>query len=96
MSPEDKSKLQSFVADIEKLKTRSPEEKKFKDWKTDVEKKLEDAFGKSSDQLTRFRRVRFFDFSRSRGPADRPLTESERREFYSALDDAKRVLSQFV
>lgn len=96
MTPEDRSKLQSYVADIEKLKTRSPEEKKFKDWKTDVEKKLEDAFGKSSEQLARFKRVRFFDFTRGGRPADRPLTESERREFYAALDEAKRVLRQFV
>jgi hypothetical protein len=96
MSPEDRSKLQSFITDIEKLKTRSPEEKKFKDWKSDVEKKLEDAFGKSSEQVARFRRVRFFDFTRAGRPADRPLAEAERREFYSALDDAKRVLRQFV
>jgi len=96
MTPEDRSKLQSFVADIEKLKSRSPEEKKLKDWKNDVEKKLEDAFGKSSEQLSRFRRVRFFDFTRGGRPADRPLTEAERREVFAGLDEAKRALSQFV
>jgi len=96
MTPEDRSKLQSFVADIEKLKTRSPEEKKFKDWKSDVERKLEDAFGKSSEQLARFRRVRFFDFAHGGRPADQPLAETERRDFYAALDEARRVLRQFV
>jgi hypothetical protein len=96
MTPEDRSKLQSFIADIEKLKNRSPEEKKFKDWKTDVERKLEDVFGKASDQLARFRRVRYFDFAAGGRPADRPLTEAERRAFFSSLDDAKRVLTQIL
>jgi hypothetical protein len=96
MTPEDRSKLQSFLADIEKLKSRSPEEKKYKDWKSDVEKKLEDVYGKSSDQLARFRRVRSFDFARGGRPADQPLTEAERRDYFAALDEAKRVLRQFV
>ena len=96
MTPEDRSKLQSFISDLEKLKSRAPEEKKFKDWKSDVERKLEDVFGKSSEQIRRFRGVRFFDFARGGRPADRPLTEAERREFFAALDEAKRVLRQFV
>ena len=96
MKPEDRSKLRSHISDIDGLKSREPEEKKFSDWKKDVEKKLEDVFGKSSDQLARFRRVRFFDFGRSGKPTDTPLTESERREYFAALDQAKRVLTQFV
>jgi hypothetical protein len=96
MTPEDRSKLQSFISDIDKLRSRSPEEKKFKDWKNDVEKKLEDVFGKSSEQLARFRRVRFFDFARGGRPADSPLSENDRRDFFATLDDAKRVLRQFV
>lgn len=96
MTPEDRSKLQSFITDIDKLRSREPEEKKFKDWKNDVEKKLEDAFGKGSEQLARFRRVKFFDFARGGRPADRPLTEAERRDFFASLDEAKRVLRQLV
>ncbi len=96
MKPEDKSKLQSYISDADGLKSREPEEKKFADWKKDVEKKLEDVFGKSSDQLSRFQRVRFFDFSRRGKPGDAPLTETERREFFAGLDQGKRVLRQFV
>ncbi len=96
MTPEDRSKLQSFISDVDKLRSRSPEEKKFKDWKNDVEKKLEEVFGKGSEQLARFRRVKFFDFSRAGKPADTPLSENERRDFFACLDEAKRVLRQFV
>ena len=96
MTPEDRSKLQSFISDADKLKSRTPDEKKFKDWKSDVERKLEDAFGKSSEQLARFRRVRFFDFARGGRPTDRPLSEAERREFFDAIDEGKKVLRQFV
>jgi hypothetical protein len=96
MTPEDRSKLQSFLTDIDKLRSRDPEEKKVKDWKSDVEKKLEDAFGKTSEQLARFRRVKFFDFSRGGRPPAQPLTETERRDFFASLDDAKRVLRQII
>ena len=96
MKPEDKSKLQSYIDDAEKLKSRNPEEKKYKDWRSDVEKKLEDVFGKGSEQLQRFRRAKVFDFSRKGKPADVPLSEAERREFFGCLDEAKRVLRQIV
>jgi hypothetical protein len=39
MTPEDRSKIQSFISDADGLKSRSPEESKFKDWKEKVEKK---------------------------------------------------------
>lgn len=95
MKPEDLSKIQSFISDLDGLKSRDPEEKKFKDWKEKVEKKLEEAFGKSSDQLGRFNRVRFFNFERRGKPKDAPLSEDERREYIQRLDEAKRLLSYF-
>ena len=39
MTGEDRSKLQSLAGEIEGLKSRQPEESKFKDWKEKVEKK---------------------------------------------------------
>ena len=96
MKPEDRSKIQSLISDVQGLKSRDPEEKKFKDWKEKVEKKLEEAFGKGSDELGRFRRIRFFDFSRSGRKPDAPLTESERREYLARLDEAHRVLQHLV
>lgn len=96
MKPEDKKKLQSLIGDISGLKSRDPDKKKYEDWKKDVEKKLEDAFGKGSDELTRFKRLRFFDFSRNGRSADAPLNESERREYLGSLDEARRLLQYFV
>jgi hypothetical protein len=96
MKAEDRSKLQSLVGEIEGLKSRQPEESKFKDWKEKVEKKLEEAFGKGSEQLARFRRTRFFDFGRSGKPKDTPLSELERRQFLQALDEAKRTLQRYL
>ena len=96
MNPEDRSKLQSLIGEIEGLKSRSPEESKFKDWKEKVEKKLEEVFGKGSDELGRFQRVRFFNFSRPGRAKDSPLTESERREYAQTLEEAKRLLQRFV
>lgn len=95
MKPDDLSKIQSFISDLGGLKSRDPEEKKFKDWKEKVEKKLEEVYGKSSDQLGRFRRVRFFNFERRGKPKDAPLSEDERREYLQRLDEAKRLLSYF-
>ena len=54
MTAEDRSKLQSLVGEINGLKSRQPEESKYKDWKEKVEKKLEEAFGKGAEQLVRF------------------------------------------
>lgn len=96
MKPEDKSKIQSFVGEIDGLKSREPEEKKFKDWKEKVEKKLEEVFGKGSDQVNRFQRVRYFDFGGGGRSKDQPLSESERRAYISGLDEAKRLLRYFT
>ena len=96
MTVEDRSKLQSLVGEIEGLKSRQPEESKFKDWKEKVEKKLEEAFGKGSEQLGHFQRTRFFKFDRSGKPKDAPLSESERREYLQGLDEAKRTLRRYI
>ena len=64
MKPEDKSKVQELVNDAGNLRSRNPEESKFKDWKEKTERKLEDVFGKGSEQVSRLKAVRFFDFSR--------------------------------
>jgi hypothetical protein len=96
MTAEDRSKLHSLAGEIEGLKSRQPEESKFKDWREKVEKKLEEAFGKSSEQLVRFRRTRFFKFNRSAKPKDAPLSESERREYLQGLDEAKRNLQRYL
>ena len=96
MKPEDKSKIQSIISDVEGLKSREPEEKKFKDWKEKVEKKLEEVYGKGSDQVSRFQRIRYFDFSGGRREKDQPLSEGERREYIARLDEAKRLLSYFA
>jgi hypothetical protein len=96
MNPEDKSKVQSLISDLNGLKSRSPEESKFKDWKDKTEKKLEEVFGKGSDQYGRFRALRFFDFSRRPGPKDAPLREEERAQFLKGLEEARRLLSRFT
>ncbi len=97
MKPEDKSKLQEFIGEADKLKSRDTiEESKFKDWKDKADKKLEEVFGKNSDQTSRFRRVKFFNFSRNGKPKDTPLTENERREYFQGIDEAKRLLQRFV
>jgi hypothetical protein len=92
MNPEDRSKLQSFVSDLEGLKSRNPEESKFKDCREKIEKKLEEVYGKSADELSRFRRIRFFDFSRSGKPKDAPLSEDERRQYINGLAEAQQLL----
>lgn len=96
MKREDASKLRSLTSDISGLKSRSPDEKKFGDWKKDVEKKLEDGFGKNSDELSRFKRIRFFDFSGHGRSKDTPLSEAECREFIRALDEARRLLQHLA
>ncbi|UCF97738.1 MAG: hypothetical protein JSV89_21610 [Spirochaetaceae bacterium] len=96
MTAEDRSKLQSMVGEIEGLKSRQPDESKFKDWKEKVEKKLEETFGKGSEQLLRFQRSRFFNFSRAGKPKDAPLSETERREYLQGLDEAKRNMQRYL
>ncbi len=97
MKPEDKSKVQELVSDCANLRSRNPEESKFKDWKEKTEKKLEELFGKGSEQLGRFRSLRFFDFSRRVGvPKDAPLREDERARYLQGLEEARRLLSRFT
>lgn len=96
MTPEERSKIQSFISDLEGLKSRVPKESKLKDCRKKIEKKLEEVFGGNSDQISRFRRVRFFSFSGSGKPDDAPLSESERREYISGINEAKRLLQRFV
>lgn len=96
MKPDDRSKLQSYISDVNGLKARNPDEKKFSTWKKDVEKKLEDAFGKGSDEVSRFRRIRFFDFEKGDRQKEASLSESELREYIRGLDEARRLLQHFV
>ncbi|MEW5818203.1 MAG: hypothetical protein AB1798_22790 [Spirochaetota bacterium] len=96
MNPDDKSKIQSFLNDLEGLKSRTATESKYKDWKEKVEKKLEEVFGKGSDQLNRFQRVKPYNFTRPGKPKDAPLTEEEFRELVGRLDEAKRMLQRFI
>jgi hypothetical protein len=97
MKPEDKSKIQSLVSDLNGLRSRNPEESKLKDWKEKTEKKLEEVFGKGSEQVNKFRALKFFDFGRRTGVAkDAPLREDERSQFLKGLEDARRILSRFT
>jgi len=98
MTPEDKSKVQSLISDLNGLRSRNPEESKFKDWKEKTEKKLEETFGRSSEPVSRFKSLRFFDFSRRGGgvPRDAPLREEERAQFLKGLEDARRLLSHLA
>lgn len=97
MKPEDKSAVQSLISDLNGLRSRNPEESKFKEWKDKVERKLEDLFGKGSEQAGRFRALRFFDFGR-RGnyPREAPLREEERAQYLRGLDEARRLLQRFL
>ena len=96
MKDADKAKLREHLNELDGLKSRGPEQKKFKDWKEKTEKKLEEVFGKNSDPVNRLRRVRFFDFGRQGKTPDTPLSENERKEYLQGLDQAKRVLRHFV
>ena len=96
MTDEDRSKIREIVNELDGLKSRNPEEKKFKDWKEKAEKKLEEVFGKSSEPISRLRRIRFVDFNRPGKPEDSPLSERERREYINRLDEAKRLLQNFT
>jgi hypothetical protein len=97
MKPEDKSAVQALVSELNGLRSRSPEESKFKDWKDKAERKLEDLFGKGSEQAGRFHAVKFFDFGRRSGlPKDAPLREEERAQYLRGLDDARRLLLRFT
>jgi hypothetical protein len=64
MKPEDKSKIQSLISDLSGLKSRNPEESKFKDWREKTKRKLEDVFGKDSEQPGRLKSLKFFDFTK--------------------------------
>ncbi len=94
---EDKSKIQSLLSDLNGLRSRNPEESKFKEWKEKAEKNVEEVFGKGSEQAGRFRSLKFFDFSRRIGvPKDAPLRVDERSGFLKGLEDARRLLSRFA
>ena len=94
MKLEDASKLNELISEVEKLRSRSPEESKFKDWKDKTEKKLEELFGRGSEPVTRFKGVGFFDFSR-RPAKEAPLSEEERSRFLRGLEEARRLLIRF-
>ncbi|MGO9411542.1 MAG: hypothetical protein ACLQCB_12430 [Spirochaetia bacterium] len=94
---EDKSKIQSLISDLNGLRSRDPQESKFKEWKDKAERNVEEVFGKGSEQAGRFKSLRFFDFSRRSGvPKDAPLREEERSAFIRGLEDARRLLSRFL
>jgi hypothetical protein len=97
MNPENKSKINELIGDLEKLRSRNPEEVKFKDWKDKTERKLEELFGKGAEQCGRFHSLRFFDFSK-RGsiPKDTPLREEERSQYLGSLEEAKKLLRRFM
>jgi hypothetical protein len=98
MKPEDKSKVQELVSDCASLRSRNPEESKFKDWRDKTERKLEDVFGKGSDQAGRFKSLKFFDFAK-RGagvPKEAPLREDERARYLKGLEDARHLLQRFM
>ena len=94
---EDKSKIQSLISDLNGLRSRNPEESKFKEWKEKAEKNVEEVFGKGSEQAGRFRSLKFFDFSRRVGvPKEAPLREEERAAYIRGLEEARRLLSRFA
>ncbi len=97
MKPEDRSRVQELVNDAGNLRSRNPEESKFKDWKEKTERKLEDVFGKGSDQVSRFKALRFFDFSRRQpGMKSAPLGEHERAEYLRGIEEARRLLQRLM
>ncbi len=97
MKPEDKSKVLELVSDAASLRSRNPEESKFKDWKDKTERKLEDVFGKGSDQVSRFKALRFFDFTRrSQTLKNAPLGEDERQQYLRGIEEARRLLQRFT
>jgi hypothetical protein len=97
MKPEDKSAIQSLISDLGALRSRTPEEPKFKDWKDKTEKKLEELFGRGSEQSGHFRALRFFDFGhRGSYAKEAPLREEERAQYLRGLDEARRLLQRFL
>jgi len=97
MKPEDKPKVQELVNDAGNLRSRNPEESKFKDWKDKPERKLEDVFGKGSEQVARFKALRFFDFTRrSQNLKSAPLNENERAQYLRGIEEARRLLQRFI
>jgi hypothetical protein len=96
MKAEDRSKLRSLIGDVSGLKSRTPDAKKFSDWKKDVEKKFGEAYGSGSEELSRFRRIRFFDFEGHGRSKEAPLSESERAAYVKSLDEAQRLLQRLV
>jgi len=81
MKPDDRSKVQELVNDAGNLRSRNPEE----------------VFGKGSEQVSRFKAVRFFDFSR-RPPGSKtaPLGEDERAHYLRGIEKARGLLQRFM
>jgi hypothetical protein len=97
MRPDDKPKVQELVNDAGNLRSRNPEESKFKDWKDKTERKLEDVFGKGSEQVGRFKALHFYDFSRRpQSLKNAPLNEAERTQYLRGIEEARRLLQRFL
>jgi hypothetical protein len=98
MKPEDRSTVRGLVSGCASLRSRNPEESKLKDWRDKTERKLEEVFGKESEQLGRFKSLKFFDFSkRAPGlPKDAPLGEDERARYLKGVEDARHLLQRLA
>jgi hypothetical protein len=98
MTPEHRSKIQSLLSDAGGLRSRTPEESKLKDWRDKAGRELEEVFGKGSEQVGRFKALKFFDFGRRAGGAakDAPLREDERALYLKGIEDARHLLSRFM
>ena len=92
LSVADRKKITDLVSDLSPLTARDPDRKKLKEWRDKAEKELEKLYGRSSDELNRFRRVRFFDFDRRHRAQDAPLSEDERKQYIAGLEQARSLL----
>jgi hypothetical protein len=68
-------------------RSRNSEESKFKDWREKTERKLEDVFGKGSEQPGRLKSLKFFDFTKHGPgvPQENALREDERAQYPKGL-----------
>lgn len=96
MKSDDRSKLQSYISEIAGLKSRQPDLKKFKTWRENVEKKLDDAFGKNSPELGGFKRLKLSQFAPDESGDRGALSESQRRDYVSALEKARQYLTRII
>ena len=94
---EDKSKIQSLISDLNGLRSRDPQESKFKEWKDKAERNVEEVFGKGSEQAGGSSPSGSSTSPGASGvPKDAPLREEERSAFIRGLEDARRLLSRFL